>query len=65
MNQLEQSLAYLRQYIRTQKVAPWVAKMNEVEDRARWALQHLGGIAGDWNTSRPYCYYYYPQNTTK
>jgi len=38
MNQLEQTRAYLMQYIRTQKVAPWVAKMNEVEDRARWAL---------------------------
>jgi hypothetical protein len=52
------------QYIRAQKVAPWVSSMNEVEDRARWALQHLGGMAGDWNTQRPYCYYYYPQRKT-
>ena len=61
MNALEQTKCYLMQYIRTQKVAHWVANMNETEDRARWALQHLGGIAGDWNTRRPYCYYYYPQ----
>jgi len=64
MNALEQTKCYLMQYIRAQKVAPWVSSMNEVEDRARWALQHLGGMAGDWNTQRPYCYYYYPQRKT-
>ena len=64
MNALEQTKCNLMQYIRAQKVAPWVSNMNEVEDRARWALQHLGGMAGDWNTQRTYCYYYYPQRKT-
>ena len=30
-------------------------------DRAVDSLQLLDGMAGDWNTNRFYCYYYYPQ----
>jgi len=65
MNALEQTKCYLMQYVRSQKTSPWLASMNETEDRARWALQHLGGMAGDWNTNRAYCYYYYPQRKQK
>ena len=61
MTPREQSFFYLKQYIRAQTETPWIAKMNEVEDRARSALQHLGGIAGDWYPYRPECQYYYPQ----
>jgi hypothetical protein len=57
----EQSFCYLKQYIVTQKATPWIAKMNHVEDRARCALQHLGGMAGDWFPYRHECQYYYPQ----
>lgn len=57
----EQSVHYLKQYIVAQKTTPWIAKMNAVEDRARCALQHLGGIAGDWYGNQSDCYYYYPQ----
>jgi hypothetical protein len=66
MNALEQSKAYLRQYLRARHATPWIVSQHpSIEDRARWALQLLDGMAGDWNTSRPYCYYYYPQNITK
>ena len=57
----EQSFNYLKQYIVAQKATPWIAKMNETEDRARYALQHLGGMAGDWFPYRHECHYYYPQ----
>ena len=57
----EQSFNYLKQYIRAQTATPWIAKMNETEDRARCALQHLGGMAGDWFPYRHECQYYYPQ----
>jgi hypothetical protein len=65
MNALEQTKCYLMQYVRSQKTSPWLARMNEAEDRARWALQHLGGMAGDWDTNRAYCYYYYSQQKQK
>jgi len=66
MNRLEQSKAYLRQYLRARRTAPWiVAQHPSIEARAVWSLQDLDGIAGDWYTSRPYGYYYYPQSTTK
>ena len=65
MNALEQTKCYLMQYVRSQKTSPWLARMNEAEDRARWALQHLGGMAGDWDTNRVYCYYYYSQQKQK
>ena len=59
MNRLEQSLVYLRQYLQARRTAPWiVAQHPSIEARARWCLQDLDGMAGDWNTSRPYCYYY-------
>ena len=65
MNALEQSKAYLRQYLRARRDTPWIVSQHpSIEDRARMALQLLGGIAGDWNTNRSYCYYYYPQRTT-
>ena len=57
----EQSVCYLKQYIVAQKATPWIAMMNDVEDRARSALQHLGGMAGDWYGNRSDCHYYYPQ----
>ena len=57
----EQSVHYLKQYIVAQTATPWIAKMNAVEDRARCALQHLGGLAGDWFPYRHECQYYYPQ----
>ena len=57
----EQSFLYLKQYIVAQKASPGIAKMNAVEDRARCALQHLGGMAGDWFPYRHECQYYYPQ----
>jgi hypothetical protein len=62
MWQREQSYCYLRQYIRAKNVAPWVTDMRGPEERARSALQHIGGMAGDWSdlyTSE--CTYYYPQ----
>ena len=57
----EQSVCYLKQYIVAKKATPWIAMMNDVEDRARSALQHLGGMAGDWYGNRSDCHYYYPQ----
>ena len=57
----EQSFNYLKQYIVAQKASPWIAKMNHVEDRARCAIQYLGGMAGDWYGNRSDCQYYYPQ----
>ena len=64
MNRLEQSRIYLRQYLRARRATPWIVHQQaSIEDRARWCLQDLDGMAGDWNTSRPYCYYYYPQRT--
>lgn len=66
MNRLEQSLVYLRQYLRARRATPWiVAQHLSIEERAVDSLQDLDGMAGDWNTSRPYGYYYYPQSTTK
>ena len=65
MNQLEQSKAYLRQYLAARRATPWiVAQHPSMADRAVDSLQLLDGIAGDWNTNRSYCYYYYPQRTT-
>ena len=62
MNQLEQSLAYLGQYLRARRATPWiVTQHSSMADRAVDCLQDLDGIAGDWNTNRSYCYYYYPQ----
>jgi hypothetical protein len=66
MNRLEQSKIYLKQYLRARKTAPWIVTQHpSIEARAVWSLQDLDGIAGDWYTSRSYCYYYYPQSTTK
>ncbi len=59
MNRLEQSRAYLMQYLQARRTAPWiVAQHASIEARARWCLQDLDGMAGDWNTNRSYCYYY-------
>ena len=57
----EQSFNYLKQYIVAQKATPWIAKMNHIEDRARCALQYLGGMAGDWYGNQSACTYYHPQ----
>ena len=58
----EQSVCYLKQYIRAQKATPWVVNAYPgSEERARSALQYLGGIAGDWYGNRSDCDYYYPQ----
>ena len=59
MNRLEQSLVYLRQYLAARRATPWIVDQHHsIEDRARWCLQDLDGMAGDWNTGKPYCYYY-------
>ena len=61
MNQLEQSKAYLGQYLAARRATPWiVAQHPSMADRAGNSLQLLDGMAGDWNTNRSYCYYYYP-----
>ena len=61
MNQLEQSLAYLGQYLRARRATPWIVTQHpSMADRAVDSLQLLDGMAGDWNTNRSYCYYYYP-----
>ena len=66
MNQLEQSQAYLRQYLRARRATPWiVAQHPGMADRAVDSLQLLDGIAGDWNTTRPYCYYYLQRTMTE
>jgi len=64
MNRLEQSLVYLRQYLAARRATPWIVHAS-MTDRAVDSLQDLDGIAGDWNTRRPYGYYYYPQSTTE
>ena len=65
MNRLEQSLVYLRQYLQARRATPWIVDQHpSIEDRARRCLQDLDGIAGDWNTSRHYCYYYLQRTTT-
>jgi len=65
MNRLEQSLVYLRQYLAARRATPWIVDQHHsIEDRARWCLQDLDGMAGDWNTRRHYCYYYFLQRTT-
>jgi len=64
MNRLEQSKIYLRQYLRARRATPWIVHQHaNITDRAVDSLQDLDGIAGDWNTNRSYCYYYYPQRT--
>ena len=63
MNRLEQSRIYLGQYLAARRATPWIVHPG-IEDRAVSSLQDLDGIAGDWNTNRSYCYYYYPQRTT-
>jgi hypothetical protein len=66
MNQLEQSQIYLRQYLAARRATPWiVAQHPSIEDRAVDSLQLLDGIAGYWNTNRPYCYYYLQSTTTE
>ena len=66
MNRLEQSLVYLRQYLAARRATPWIVDQHHsIEDRARWCLQDLDGIAGDWNTNRSYCYYYLQSTTTE
>jgi hypothetical protein len=58
----EQSVSYLKQYIRARKATPWVVNAYPgSEERARSALQYLGGMAGDWYGNRSDCNYYYPQ----
>lgn len=59
MNRLEQSKCYLRQYLLVRKLVPWIATTHHsIEERARWCLQDLDGMASDWNTSRHYTTYY-------
>ena len=66
MNQLEQSKAYLGQYLAARRATPWiVAQHPSMADRAVDCLQLLDGMAGDWNTSRPYCYYYLQSTATE
>ena len=66
MNQLEQSKAYLRQYLQARRATPWIVTQHpSITDRAVGCLQLLDGIAGDWNTNRSYCYYYLKSTTTK
>jgi hypothetical protein len=66
MNQLEQSKAYLRQYLTARRATPWIVTQHpSMADRAGNSLQLLDGIAGDWNTNRSYCYYYLQSTTTK
>jgi len=44
----EQSVHYLKQYIRARKITPWVVGMCPgSEERAKSTLQYLGGMAGD------------------
>jgi len=58
----EQSVSYLKQYIRARKATPWVVNACPgSEERARCAIQYLGGMAGDWYGNRSDCQYYYPQ----
>ena len=58
----EQSVCYLKQYIRAKNETPWIVQMSpSITERAKRNLQHLGGIAGDWYPYRHECYYYYPQ----
>ena len=59
MNRLEQSREYLRQYLGARKFSWFV--WEEHHNRARFCLQDLGGMAGDWRTDLPYTTYYYPQ----
>jgi hypothetical protein len=66
MNQLEQSKAYLRQYLTARRATPWIVTQHaSITDRAVDCLQLLDGIAGDWNTNRSYCYYYLQGTTTE
>ena len=58
----EQSVHYLKQYIRARKATPWVVNAcPDSEERARCAIQYLGGITGDWYGNRSDCQYYHPQ----
>ena len=58
----EQSVHYLKQYIRARKATPWVVNAcPSSEERARSAIQYLGGMAGDLYGNRSDCHYYYPQ----
>jgi hypothetical protein len=58
----EQSVCFLKQYIRARNNTRWVTNMCPgVEQRARETLQYLGGMAGDWYGNRSNCHYYYPQ----
>ena len=58
----EQSYCYLKQYIRARKATTWVVNAcPSSEERARSAIQYLGGMAGDWYGNRSDCQYYYPQ----
>ena len=58
----EQSIHYLKQYIRARKATPWVVNAcPSSEERARSAIQYLGGMAGDWYPYRSDCSYYHPQ----
>jgi hypothetical protein len=62
MNRLEQSRIYLKQYLRARRDTPWIVH-DSMTARAVDSLQDLDGMTEDWNTNRPYCYYYYPQRT--
>ena len=58
----EQSVCYLKQYIRARNETPWIVNMHpSIEERAQCALQYLGGMAGDWYGNQSDCYYYYAQ----
>ena len=58
----EQSLCYLKQYICARNTTPWIVNTHpSIETRARYALQYLGGMTGDWYGQRSDCTYYYPQ----
>jgi hypothetical protein len=57
----EQSYVYLKQYIQCRNNTPWPMAVPQAHDRAKWCLQHLGGMASDWYGQRSDCTYYYPQ----
>ena len=59
MTSKEQNIAFLHQYIKARRVAPFIAEYAESNIIER--LQRLGGIAGTWRTDYSECTYCHPQ----
>ena len=59
MTSKEQSLKFLRNYIKVKAVFPTIARY--AEQHAINCLQNLGGIAGSWRTDYSECTYSQPQ----